>query len=217
MNERDTNLMHSLMEDLGGSFRGGVVLLDSPSTQFVRVNLVLLKGMLEMMGKTGIFISVDRPHQYMVHLMKMHGIDLQKITFIDVISRFSGDRKGGDGNVGHAGGPFHIDALPHAMQEEGVGPTLENLNDQGFAMIDNLAALLTYNRNPAVELFINNFILVAKSQGRVTIPLVVDSERHPSLFKSAQRLCMREIDVKEHLSVKGKRSGIDHTKGGGMP
>ncbi|NYT11996.1 MAG: hypothetical protein GKC03_05510 [Methanomassiliicoccales archaeon] len=202
MNERDVQLMRSLIDTIGDKTQGGVVLIDVPSTQFVRINLVLLRGLLEEKGNGGVFISVDRPHQYMVHLLRMHQIELDRITFIDVISRFSGDRKEGKAKVGFIDGPFHIDTLPTALEDWAVSSTPGplDLSDCGFVMIDNLSALQIYNRNPVVELFINNFIIAAKSSGNMFVPMVMDRQRSQSIYSSAQRLSDMEIKVGKDLS-----------------
>jgi hypothetical protein len=194
--------MRSLMDSIGDRIEGGVVLIDVPSTQFVRVNLVLLKGLMEEKERNGIFISVDRPHQYMVHLMRMHQIGLDKVTFIDVISRFSSDRKQEKAKVNFVDGPFHIDSLPSAMENWNFDGDLGSITmeDCGFAMIDNIAALQIYNRNPAIELFINNFIITAKSHGGMLVPMVLDRKRHESLYNSAQRLSDIEVRVEKDLS-----------------
>ncbi len=211
MNEHDVQLMKSLMNSIGEGMDGGVVLIDVPSTQFVRVNLVLLKGLMEDRGRQGIFISVDRPHQYMVHLMKMHQISLDDVTFIDVISRFSSDRKGGKARVGFVDAPFHIDSLPSALEKssDGCGSGIIPLEDCGFAMIDNIAALQIYNRNPSVELFINNFILTAKSHGSMLVPMVLDKSRHESLYRSAQKLSDVEIKIEKDLTFATRNSGFE--------
>ncbi len=217
MNERDVQLMRSLMNSIGDVIEGGVVLIDAPSTQFVRINLVLLKGLIEDNGRSGIFISVDRPHQYMVHLMRMHQISLDKIAFIDVISRFSGDKKNEQASVGFVDGPFHIDSLPKAMENWSVVETGSiHLSDCGFAMIDNIAALQVYNRNPAVELFINNFILTAKSQRSILIPMVLDRQRHGTLYQSAQRLSDIEVKVEANLSYATRYPGSEDAKPGSI-
>lgn len=203
MNERDVQLMRSLIDIIGQKAEGRVVLIDVPSTQFVRINLVLLKGLMEEKGNGGVFISVDRPHQYMVHLLRMHQIEVEKITFIDVISRFSGDRKGGQANVGFVDGPFHIDTLPTALEDWTINSATESLdlNDCGFVMIDNISALQIYNRNPAVELFINNFIMAVKSSSNMLVPMVMDRQRSQSLYSSTQRLSDMEIKVGKDLSL----------------
>ncbi|HUV25145.1 MAG TPA: hypothetical protein VMW26_06930 [Methanomassiliicoccales archaeon] len=202
MNERDVQLMSSLIDAIGEKTNRGMVLIDAPYTQFVRINLVLLKGLLEEKGNGGVFISVDRPHQYMVHLMRMHQIELDNITFIDVISRFSGNQKKGQAKVDFFDGPFHIDSLPLAFDDrtDCNTPGLLELDECGFLMIDNISALQIYNRNPAVELFINNFVMVAKTRANVLIPMVIDRQRNQSLYSSAQRLSDLEIKVSHDLS-----------------
>ncbi|NYT16380.1 MAG: hypothetical protein GKC02_10570 [Methanomassiliicoccales archaeon] len=214
MNQRDVQLMRSLMDSIGDIDEGGVVLIDVPSTQFVRINLILLKGLLEEMGRSGIFISVDRPHQYMVHLMRMHRIDLDNVTFIDMINRLSGDRKREQAKVGFADGPFHIGSLPSGLDEwasEGTHGLFE-LSECGFAMVDNIATLEVFNRDPAVKLFVNNFILLAKSHGNMMVPIVLDKERNQSLYRAAQKLCDVEIRVTHDLSNANRCSEIEIPK-----
>ena len=72
MNEKDIKLTMRLKESVGDSSFTGPILLDVKSTQFVRVNMLLLKALSNENGRSGMFISVDRPHQYMVHLLTMH-------------------------------------------------------------------------------------------------------------------------------------------------
>jgi len=191
------------MERLGDSIDGGVALINAPSTQFVRVNLILLKGLIDELGRSGVFISVDRPHQYMVHLMRMHGMAIEQVTFIDVISRFSADKKVGVAKVGFVDGPFNINSLPDTISMMSLqgGTPMDSISKGGFAMIDNIAALQVYNRNPTVELFINNFILMAKSSGNIFVPLVLDSEKSQTLFQYARGLADREVVVGKDFSV----------------
>lgn len=73
MNVKDLELMDSIVDVIRDTPRC-VILFDVRSTQFVRTSLTILKGLLDEIGLGGIFISVDRPHLYMVHLMKMHQI-----------------------------------------------------------------------------------------------------------------------------------------------
>jgi hypothetical protein len=64
-------------------------------------------------------------------------------------------------------------------------------------MIDNLAALLTYNSFSAVESFLNDFVNVLSMNGRMAIPLVVDKERNQALYEMAGALCKKEININE--------------------
>ena len=67
------------------------VLVVSKYTERTRVNLILLKFFLEEMKMRGIFITIDRPHQYIEYLLKLHGISQDKLLYIDVVSQLSGE------------------------------------------------------------------------------------------------------------------------------
>jgi hypothetical protein len=196
MNERDESLMKYVMASMGENATGPV-LFDVNSTQFVRANLVILKGLLLQKGLNGMFISVDRPHQYIVHLLRMHKINLENIMFIDAIGRFSADRKECMASVGYVDAPFHIDTLPAAISNMGNnGNKKVSLDTCGFAMIDNLAALLPYNSYPSVEAFLRSFVGVMTARNNTIVPLVVDKEKCGLLYETARSLATMEIDCR---------------------
>lgn len=202
MNERDESLLKYIMASMGEGV-SGLVLFDVNSTQFVRVNLVVLKGLLLQRGLNGMFISVDRPHQYMVHLLRMHKINLENLMFIDAIGRFSADRKECMASVGYVDSPFHIDTLPAAMSNMGNngnngsnGDKKVSIDTCGFAMIDNLAALLPYNSYTSVESFLRSFVGVMTSRGNTIVPLVVDKEKSGLLYETARSLATKEVDCR---------------------
>jgi hypothetical protein len=196
MNDKDLRQMQGLMESLEKNGLKGAVVLDVPSTQFVRINLMLLKGLSEDRGLTGMFISVDRPHQYIVHRLSMHQIKAGGLIFIDAISRFSADSKVAAANVGFVDGPFHIDRLPTAMSqwEKGNGSKTK-LSDCKFAIIDNLSSLLTYNSFASVELFLRSFVKALDSSGNVIVPLLIDSQKSMLLYEVARSISREEIRV----------------------
>lgn len=208
MNDKDVRQMRSILDAFDKSGYKGAILLDVPSTQFVRVNLMLLRGLSMERGLSGMFISVDRPHQYMVHLLTMHQIKAERLMFIDAISRFSADSKVATANVGFVDGPFHIDRLPEAMCEWGKGDNGKSIpiSECGFAIIDNLSALLTYNSYNSVETFIKNFVSVLEDSGSLTVPLMIDSEKYGLLYETARSLCKGEIRFKDtSQDIEGER------------
>ena len=199
MNEKDIKLTMRLKESVGDPSFTGPILLDVKSTQFVRVNMLLLKALSSENGRSGLFISVDRPHQYMVHLLTMHQINVQGMIFVDAISQFSADCKQAQANVSFVDGPFHIDDLPSAIKEWTLKANGSSVDLKGcaFAMIDNLAALLTYNSFSSVESFLRDFVNVLSMNGSISIPLVVDKERNQALYEMARALCKREVNINE--------------------
>lgn len=194
MNERDLLLYEQIRGELGSPPGPGPVVLDVKTTQFVRMELVVLKALLEG-GRPGIFISVDRPHQYMVHLLDMHRIPHAQVTFVDAVARFAADQKQASARVEFLRGPSHIDTLPDMLMrwasESGLG-----VDQWEFAMIDNLATLLNFNSPAVVANFIKRF--VDGFGGRAVIPVVLDRERTPHLFQTILSLGGRELKLNGH-------------------
>jgi hypothetical protein len=202
MNSKDERQMLDILDAFDKRGFKGAIIFDVPSTQFVRVNLMMLRGLSQERGLPGVFISVDRPHQYMVHLLSMHQIKAENLIFIDAISNFSADFKVANANVGFMDGPFRIDRLPMAMSEwtKGCNGQSLNLSNRGFAIIDNLSALLTYNSFNSVQTFLQNFIQALHASGNMVVPLMIDSEKSGLLYETARSLCTVEVRMKDILS-----------------
>jgi hypothetical protein len=208
MNEKDLLLFKQLNAQLGVPLIPGLMVLDVRTTQFVRVELVLLKALLEE-GRPGLFISVDRPHQYIVHLLTMHGIDCRNLTFLDAVAHFSADSHPASIKVGFLRGPRNIDTLPEALKNWSAvdgGPGFD-LGKCGFAVIDNLSTLLNFNSQHMVRSFLKDFI--SALGGKVTVPLLVDRGRDPDLFQMIKELGAGEISlVPEGASLFSNRSRL---------
>ena len=214
MNSKDERQMLDILDAFDKRGFKGPIIFDVPATQFVRVNLMMLRGLSQERGLPGIFISVDRPHQYMVHLLSMHQIKAENLIYIDAISRFSADFKVANANVGFIDGPFRIDRLPMAMNEwiKGSNGQSLNLSNSGFAIIDNLSTLLTYNSFNSVQTFLQNFIQAVHSYGNMIVPLMIDSEKSGLLYETARSLCSVEIRMKDVLSDHTLDAGLKRTE-----
>ena len=202
MNSKDERQMLDILDAFDKRGFKGAIIFDVPATQFVRVNLMMLRGLAQERGLPGIFISVDRPHQYMVHLLSMHQIKADNLIFIDAISRFSADFKVANAKVGFMDGPFRIDRLPMAMNEwiKSCNGKSLNLNNSGFAIIDNLSALLTYNSFTSVQTFLQNFIQTLHPSKNMIVPLMIDSEKSGLLYETARSMCNVEVRMKDIIS-----------------
>ena len=190
MNVRDLLQCENIRRQLGEVPRPDLYVLDAASTHFVVVELVLLKALMGE-GNPGLFISVDRPHQYIVHLLDMHGIAHDGLKFIDAVSRFSGGDVSYRAGVGLLKGPSHIDELPMVLREcssSGEGFDISGLK---FAMIDNVSILLMYNGHQAVEGFLKDFVQLLSA--RAAVVLVIDRGRYPDLYSTVLSLGGKEL------------------------
>lgn len=175
------------------------------------MNLVLLKAFLDVKGKRGVMITIDRPHQYVSHLMQLHGIDQTNLTFLDAISAHSADAKAGAVAPEFQHGPFHIETLPEFLTRKGDhgSAVVVDLSSVDFVIIDNISVLLTYNSKESVRKFLHNYgeaVAAAKPVGLQTL-VVMDGQQHPELYGVVAALSKSCIDLGQDMTVKGVSVG----------
>jgi len=221
MNESDSIMMRSLMASLKRLEWRGTVVIDVSQTHLMRMQLILLKGLLEERGMRGLFLSVDRPHQYLEHLARMQNINIGGMAFADIICRYSADTKQGS-KVELLAGPFNINNTSSAFHAwaHSVGDALLDPNKGGFALVDNPAALLPYNSPARVEFFLGSIHEAFEKDMIVLVPLLIDKERNHALYESIRQYCIGEISKMEYevapdsSSNLPERANVNHDEPG---
>ncbi len=208
MNEKDLELVHAVSSVLAGEEASSIYLLHVKYTNLVRVNLVLLKSFLEDKKRRGLMITIDRPHQYLSHLMQLHGVDQTNLVFVDAISLHSADTKGGEVAPEFQMGPFHIETLPDfLMKHDNDGSFQIDMSKIDFVIIDNVSTLLTYNTLESIKRFFQKYVDVlktVKSRG-IQTALVMDRDQHSELYEYISGLSRKSIELGQDMLVKGVR------------
>lgn len=206
MNERDIQLVRAIDPEIQFDGSPSIYLLSAKYTNLVRVNLVLLKDFLDEKRKKGVIVTIDRPHQYISHLLQLHGIDQTNLTYIDAISTHSSDTKGGAVASEFQHGPFHIESLPDFMfsGEDTRRAGMLDLSGADFVVIDNVSTLLTYNTMESIRKFFSKYVdLIGKSNCRsVTTALVMDKDIYVDLFGFVLGLSKKVIDVSQDMTIR---------------
>ncbi len=212
MNAEDMQLMKDIISQIGNMSNGNKVLFTVNYAQIAKTNLIVLKALLEELKKKGIFITIDRPHQYIEHLLRLHRIDYSNLLFIDTIARFSGTKVSeidDGGNVRIMNSPFQIDLLPELFfwnsGDKTSAESRTDIADVDFILIDNLATMLSYNAREMVERFLEKYMAKFGGRDNILIPLILDSNAHQPLYEMAKKLCDKEIDINELRIGKSNR------------
>ncbi len=186
--------------------RDAIFLVQTKYTNLVRVNLVILKALLDDQRRSGLMITIDRPHQYLSHLMQLHQVDQKNLVFLDVISSHSSDSKGEAPTKGFHGGPFHIETLPDFIfsgnaesRELGI-----DVSKVEFVVIDNVSTLLTYNTMESIMRFFKRYGELVESAGHhpVFSVVIVDKALHQTLNDLIEPMCKTTIDVGMDMMIK---------------
>jgi hypothetical protein len=209
LNEKDLELVHAVSSVLTGEDGSSIYLLHVKYTNLVRVNLVLLKAFLEDKKRRGLMITIDRPHQYLSHLMQLHGVDQTNLVFVDAISLHSADTKGGEVAPEFQMGPFHIEALPDfLMKHEDGGSSFQiDMSKIDFVIIDNVSTLLTYNSMESIKRFFQKYVDVLKSvkSRGIQTALVMDRDQHTELYEFISNLSRKSIELGQDMLIKEVR------------
>ena len=199
MNEKDVVLMNKFLNEVSGKENGHRVLLSVKYNQICKINLILLRALISEQGKHGLFVTVDRPHQYMTYLLDLHKIPKDDLLFLDIISRFSGESSKACDTDANTASPFRISELLDLLENGGGGRDQRTAKiDFGlldFVMIDNLGAMLSYNELDDVAAFIQKYLRLVERYGRLFTAIVIDVRAQPELYKAVQGLCQMEFLV----------------------
>jgi hypothetical protein len=216
MNFDDIQLMRDIISQINELNHGKKVLFSVNYERIAKTNLLLLKAFLEELNKKGILVTIDRPHQYMEHLLRMHRINYNNLFFIDTIARFSGTKlsdKDYSDNIKIMDSPFQIDLLPDMFSLNSMLASKEeakiDITDLDFILIDNIASMLNYNDPNTVEKFIENYLTRFRDMNHIFIPLILDNITHNSLYQVARKLCDQEIDINK---LGSRKLSIDNEK-----
>jgi hypothetical protein len=206
MNERDLQLVRVIDSEIRFDGSSAMYLLSAKYTNLVRVNLVLLKDLLDEKHKKGIIVTIDRPHQYIAHLLQLHGVDQTNLIYIDAISSFSSDTKGGSVAKEYQNGPFNIEALPEFLfsEDESKRAGMVDMADIEFVVMDNVSTMLTYNAMDGIRKFFAKYVeFVGKRKSRpVATAFVMDRDIYADLYSFISALSTKIIDIGADMTIK---------------
>ncbi|MBI5000988.1 MAG: hypothetical protein HZB92_05620 [Euryarchaeota archaeon] len=193
MFEKDMSVMKKLLGEIADSENGRRIMLAVKYNQVSKVHLIVLRALLEGMGKRGLFVTVDRPHQYMEYLLKLNRIDHRNLTFLDMISNFSGEVPNRGANVKFGASPFGIASLIDMLENGGAdvegGSVDVALLD--FLMMDNLSSMLIYNSMGEVTSFLERYLRLIERYGTLFTAIVIEVNSDPKLYECLTRLCQK--------------------------
>ena len=198
MNEKDLRLEEALSSQLGVD--GNDYIFTTKQVFMVRVNLVILKLLLENRKKRGVAVVLDRPYGYLAHLLSLHRVDQTNLSYIDTVARFSGDSViDNPKKVVYTDGPFHVELLMNAFSdgyEDDFKTKAIEMEDVDFILIDNVASALTYNTMEAMETCLKT-LKELSDKHNILIVMGVDPHAHRALYGLLKSEIKNEIKIEE--------------------
>ena len=198
---RTTSEMAEFIEKLP---QNRIVLIVVEPKMYMKRNLSLLKILVNQNKFSGIYITVNRPFDSLIQIMKDDFIDTEKIFFIDCITKMapatskisltSRNKLERTKNCIFIPSPSGLTEIGLALSEALAG--IENPKNK-FLYLDSLTTLLIYNDLETIVKFVHFLSTRIRLFGIVGIIMCVEKIIEEKLFNILSEICDIIVDVVE--------------------
>jgi len=136
------------MKDLPENFIVGLVV---SSDKYEETNLHLLELLVNKMGYSGSYITINRPYENIIFMLNKHNIKVDNLFFIDCITKKIGGVEKSAPNCLFLDSPQHLTDLGIALHEY-VSLTKDT---KRFLFLDSLSTLFIHNDQTTMMRFIH--------------------------------------------------------------
>lgn len=171
--------------------RGSVVLVISAAENTLKKNIEILKFLLGN-GYSGIYITINQPYKTLNDLFADRGLDIEKIFFIDSITKTIKGEPKREENCLFISSPQGLTELGIAVSEA-MGSLKTEKN---FLFLDSLSTLLIYNSTGSIAKF-SHFLMNKIRLSNVTgIFISIEKEMDRKLISQLSQFSDRTISLK---------------------
>jgi hypothetical protein len=174
------------LEDLPENFIVGVVM---PADKYEEANLHLLSFLVNRKKSSGSYVSVSKPYNHTINLLKNKSIKTDNIHFIDCLTKSLGGDTSGIGNCVFVESPAHLTELGIALHDYFTSSGEKNR----FLYIDSLSSLSIHNKPDAVLKFVHYVTGKMRVFGFNGLLLSLHEETDQKLISQLSQFCDKVI------------------------
>lgn len=135
-----TNVTKLIEEHVAKQETKWVFMLEVPEDKYFEVNIETIKVLVNKMGFSGLYISLHRPYQNLISLLKEKGINTAKLSFIDAASSQAEVRGKETEKCTYVSKELNIDELTRAIYK--MIPKIKGKDK--FLFLDSITTLTLY-------------------------------------------------------------------------
>jgi archaellum biogenesis ATPase FlaH len=137
----------------------------------------------------GVYVSITRPHEYILNAMDDSGIPSTNLFFIDCISLMAGKQQEKLDNVVYVENPSSLEEVSMYLDRmlSKVG------RERKFLFLDSLSSLLIYNTDKSVKEFTHFIINKIRLENIAGVILSIEKKEVEELVKTLNPMCDTEI------------------------
>jgi len=173
-----------------------IVLLISKPQNYSKLILNLLNFLLVKRKLFGIYITVNKPFDSLRTWLKKNGIDVDKLFFIDAVTRTIAERAMLTEKCLFISSPTNLTDLSISLAQILKNPKPE----KKFILLDSLSTLLIYNSPETVLQFVH-FISSKMRMSRILgLFLCLEEEKSKKVISSLSQFCDKVVVWKKKKS-----------------
>ena len=143
---------------------GSVVMMEHSAENYFEANIELIKALIEQ-GYTGVYLSFQRPYNNVASILMDHGIDIDKLHFVDIASALTGESQAQNDHVVMINKEVAIDDIVRA-----VYTSLEQQPaEKQFIFIDSLTTLTLYKSLSETMRFSEFLVQTVRKKETITL------------------------------------------------
>ncbi|MFH1663705.1 MAG: hypothetical protein ABH986_02765 [archaeon] len=160
-------------------------------TNYSKINYELIRILLNHTKGNGLYITLNRSHEFMIETLKKEKIDTEKIFFIDAISRGTGKNVVETESVQFTESPRNLTELSVAIDD-----SYKRMEEKPkFLIFDSISTLLIYNDVSSVERFTHLIIGRLREWKIKGVLLMVKSEEQRGVVNSLSQFCDKILEI----------------------
>ena len=180
-----------LKSELNKLPKGFVVLVTVNSKEYFRTNIEIIKFLANDENVPGVYVTVNKPYQVMIKVLKENKINTKSLKFIDCITSVAGGKPEKTEDCLFISSPQNLTDLGVAMDQ-----ALKALpEDDKFLFLDSLSTLLIYNSVGTVAKFSHFLTSRMKLMGLRGVLISLEGETDPQLLSQLSQFCDGVIDL----------------------
>ena len=166
-----------------------VVLFIATPTKYLEQNLELLRDFVNRRKMAGIYVTVNRPYESLVSMLKGEKVDTARMFFIDMVSKMPQDKPSRTGNCIFMGSATNLTDLSVAISQA----VSANTKDKKFIFLDSLSTMLIYNEAGSLAKF-SHFLTSRLREWNVDgVFISLDTKSDKELTEKLSQFCDRVV------------------------
>ena len=182
--------MDKVFQEVDNLPDGWIVLVETSAEKALEVSLSMIKYLINEKDYSGVIVSASRPYKSSVDLYEHRGINIDKILFIDCISKSHGAESDETGNVLYLEAASDLTNISLAITE-----SIQQIQGDKFVFIDSINSMLIHNKPEVFVRFIHGVLTKLRISEVSCLFVSLENETDREIRAEIAQLCDKILKI----------------------